>query len=56
MRCPKKNINRKSIRFSGSFFLSALKNSFGCPGDVGSKAFFANCNIKVEIFKGEDPL
>lgn len=52
----KKNIKRKSIRFSGSFFLSALKNSFGCPGDVGSKAFFVNCNFKVEIFKGEDPL
>lgn len=52
----KKISNANQSDLVAVFFLLALKNSFGCPGDVGSKAFFVNCNIKVKIFKGEDPL
>lgn len=38
------------------FFSQLSKIDLVARGDVGSKAFFVNCNIKVEIFKGEDPL
>lgn len=56
----KKIIKRMILRSNQSdliavFFSQLSKIVLVGRGDVGSNAFFVNCNIKVEIFKGWIP-